>query len=106
MCRHDPFSTSHSFTVESKEALERERDYGRSAKGGRGRDYGWPIYHKASKAGNVGSYSLQGYDPLEFKASFSQDHKAYTRMKSTHVASMREELGLLDPGPVGLHCRV
>ena len=33
-----------------------------------GRDYGWPIYHKASKAGNVGSYSL----PLEFKASLSQ----------------------------------
>ena len=31
--------------------------------------------------------------------------KAYTRIKSTHVASMREELRLLDPGPVGLHYR-
>ena len=29
--------------------------------------------------------------------------KAYTRMKSTHVAIMREELGLLDPSPVGHH---
>ena len=24
----------------------------------------------------------------------------------THVARMREELGLSEPGPVGLHCRV
>ena len=39
---------------------------GKANKGGR--DYGWPIYHRALKAGNVGSYSF----PLVFKASFSQ----------------------------------